>query len=698
MSKHTMLRIAAVAAAISLLSACHGGGSGTSGVVPAQARGGGGVQPYTGPSSLNVGWNAQILTRYGSYLGPATVQGNISLNLEPELRNEQGLLAYAKSTADPHSPNYRHWLTPQEIGTMYGAPQTAVTKAAKYFESYHLSVGTWPQHLMMVVSGTQANVEAAFGTHFGYWQIATPTGTVKVLAPEPNAPPHFATALPIAAVTNMVGVLMAHTYLERPADVEGAGYSAPLIRNGFDYSGLINAGDDGVGINLGIVGTGPISSADVPEYAVLSGTHLIATVVQKNVTAQPADSANNETGTGEFDPYPGGLTTPPPVTAPCNSEYTASPSATCNPEDGEAQLDTEQQAGMAPGATVNFYLAYNDEDCSYYGCPPSATGVEGIYLVDDEIQQMIADNLVDAISLSYGLGDPEAECSSGCYFNASGVGVGPDEFAALAAEGVTVFASSGDNGAYQCDNGYYPATSQCASYPATDASVIAVGGVNAPFTNSGQIQPSTQITSWAENTTYGGDGYFDNSPGSGGGPSCCIPAPSWQSGSPIHATLRETPDIALLADPNTGPMLDEDAAFNPPIGYYGASGGTSAAAPEAAAMWADFLSACKANSSCANHASGTHGYRWGIAAAPLLYAIAEAQSGYGTQNGCAGASPGGFYDVCAGSNGTNSDGTIYPGFASVPGYDEVTGLGVPFGGAMTNAIFAYEHYGTPNIP
>ena len=699
--KRTIPRVLALSALAGMLSACHGSSS-TGGSLPAGSGSSGGVATYTGPSTLAVNWAKDILANSATYLGPATISGTISLNVEPNLPREQALLQYAASTGDPSSANYRHWLTPQQIGQMFGASSTAIQTAAQYFEKYNLSVGTWPQHLMMVVSGTQPNVEAAFGTKFGFWRIQTSAGPVTVVGPQPNAPPHFSAAIPVQTVMNLVGFHPAHTYIERPADVEGPGYPATVIRNGFDYAHLINNGYNGNGINVGIIGTGPISSADVPAYAHLSGTSQYATVVQKNVTAQPADSANNETGTGEFDPDPGGLATPPPVTGPCNSEYTAAPSATCNPEDGEAQLDTEQQAGMAPGATVDFYLAFNNGDCTYYGCPSGSIGVEGIYLTDDEIQQVIADDLVDTLSLSYGLGEPEGECSSGCYYNSSGVGPGPDEFAAMAAEGITVFASSGDDGAYECDNGEGGlSTTQCAAYPATDPSVVAVGGVNAPFTESGAIQPATQITAWAENTTYGGNGYGDNSVGSGGGPSYYFAAPSWQSAAPISATKRETPDIALLADPNTGPMLVLDAAFAGDE-EYGASGGTSAAAPEAAAMFADFLSACKQNSTCAHAHSGTYGYRWGIAANQAFYAIAKAESGYGTQGACAGGTSGAFYDVCAGSNGayvaSPSPSGIYPGFKSGPGYDEVTGLGTPFGGYLAQALFLQCSCGSLSLP
>ncbi|HEY9084364.1 MAG TPA: protease pro-enzyme activation domain-containing protein, partial [Candidatus Tyrphobacter sp.] len=688
--KRTIVRALALAGIAALLSACHGGGTGSGSMLPARGSTGG-VGPYSGPAGLTFAWGSNTLQHNAAYLGPVTITGKLSLNLALTLRNAPGLLQYARSTADPHSGNYRHWLTPREIGAEFGASDAAVWSAEKYFMSYHLGVGTWPQHLMIVVTGSQANIEAAFGTKLGVWQIQTPAGPVKVYGPQPNAAPHFASALPVASVMNLVGLHAQHTFLERPGNVTGAGYSAPVIRNGFDYVGMINAGYSGQGINEGIIGTGPISSADVPAYATVSGNGAVATVVQKDVVAQPVDY----NGAPYNDPDPNGLATPPPVTGPCSAQNTYGPAVTtasCNEEDGEAQLDTEQQAGMAPGATVDFYLAYNNQDCgpAYYNCGAGYTGVEGIYLVDDEIQQAIADNVVDTLSLSYGEGEPDAYLTG--YFDNTGAGPGPTEFAALAAEGVTVFVSSGDNGAYQCDSGGAPATTLCASYPATDPSVISVGGVNASFTNSGQIQPSTQITAWAENTTYGGDGYFDNSAGSGGGPSQYFNVTStpWQVAAGNASGFRGTPDISLLADPRTGPLLLMYAAFIP--GYYFPSGGTSAAAPESAAMFADFLSACKANATCAHaHGGGAYGYRWGIAAATAFYAIATSQTGYGTQGACAGQGAGAFYDVCAGSNGVYSknNNMLNNGFPASPGYDFVTGLGVPFGGFLVNALMTY---------
>jgi hypothetical protein len=124
-----------------------------------------------------------------------------------------------------------------------------------------------------------------------------------------------------------------------------------------------------------------------------------------------------------------------------------------------------------------------------------------------------------------------------------------------------------------------------------------------------------------------------------------------------------------------------------------AIGGTSASAPESAAMWALALQACKASASC--NGGGTYGYRMGNPA-PLLYAI------YAKSNPLSGtySAPGFtpqlnyaqvFYDVTYGDNQAVPGPTVAPeptpnGYNSGPGYDQVTGMGAPFAGHLIQAV------------
>lgn len=653
--------------------------------------------PYTGPSTLsNFTWGADFM-KQAQYAGPAQVSA-LSVDVQLQAQNLPGLLEYAKMASDPASPLYRHFLTPAEIGERFGASQSTYEAAAAYFASYHLGVGTWPQRLSMVVTGKQSDMEAAFGTKFGVYHEYGRTFIAPAQAP------HFASAIPVAGVTGLVHANMKRTFLiQRPGNGNYYGMSGPQLRRAFDFTGAASSGFTGAGITVGVIGTGPIITGTKGDTTVLGSVYKesVANVAVVPVVAQTPGSSNKNTGTGAFDPQPTGLQTPPPTTALCTPPGGSGPggngfvSATCNPEDGEAQLDTEQIAQLAPGANVDFYLAYNTLDCNTaapynnpFGCPSGSTGAIGIMLTDDEIQQAIADNNVDSLSLSFG--QDEVSAQTGGYFSTAGSGPGPSEFAALAAEGVAVFVSSGDNGAHGCiDPASGGPTSQfCAEYPSSDPSVVAVGGVNYPMDGGGNLPPGAQITAWASNTTLGGDGFGDNSPGSGGGVSQYFAAPSYQSGLPatIQGTARGgkrvLPDVSMLADPLTGPavlMYGGTAPMLFPVG------GTSAAAPEMAAAWAVVLQACKASSSCAT-ASGAHPWRLGNPNG-LFYGIYSKSPQYSTT----------FYDVLAGNNGDTS---VYPspgpvnyysGYNAGAGYDLVTGVGVPFVGHLINAVISGQN-------
>src|SRR5262249_1424216 len=114
--------------------------------------------------------------------------------------------------------------------------------------------------------------------------------------------------------------------------------------------------------------------------------------------------------------------------------------------------------------------------------------------------------------------------------------------------GVAIFASSGDSGFG-------------ASYPATGANVIAVGGTT--------LATSSSARGWVEKAWSG----------AGAGCSSSVAKPSWQTD---HAdgqgcSMRMESDVSAVADPNTGV-----AVFD---GGWQVVGGTSAASPLVAGIY-----------------------------------------------------------------------------------------------------------------
>jgi len=235
---------------------------------------------------------------------------------------------------------------------------------------------------------------------------------------------------------------------------------------------------------------------------------------------------------------------------------------------GEAIMDLELIAGLAPQAHI---LDYQTDG--------SSTAFAQAMV--DVFNRVASDHKVQVLSVSYGTYESSLSTSEQVAVNRS--------LRMLAAEGISVFISSGDCGAF---TQRLPHIAQVA-FPASAVYSIAVGGTHLQVNDS---NVRTSETAW---------GAGDNLPfcmndwGSGGGVSqnTAFKRPSWQTGtgttthydgSASHVFiqpfdfsqtvsapngLRQVPDVAAAAYPNIAVYYQ---------GAWASSGGTSAAAP----IWA----------------------------------------------------------------------------------------------------------------
>ncbi len=287
---------------------------------------------------------------------------------------------------------------------------------------------------------------------------------------------------------------------------------------------------------------------------------------------------------------------------------------------GELMLDLEVIHAIAPGATLAVYTN------QYSG--PEWRASELLTLT-----ALVKENENAVVNLSFGGCEGEDDPSYRKVF----------EDAAMLHE--SVFASSGDSGAYECMlKGNTPPPTQDdigISCPACFASVTAVGGTRLSVRSD---------KSWYNEVVWEWPAEME---GTGGGVSRFQAMPDYQKQGFVrsNAGTRQVPDVSAAADPASGLAIYLNG--RPQRG-----GGTSQSAP----IWA-------AITALTNQYLKRAGHKPIGMMNPALYAVAANQI-YPA-----------FHDVTVGDNLEYSAG---------PGYDLVTGLGTPDVWNLVRDLEAYQ--------
>lgn len=355
------------------------------------------------------------------------------------------------------------------------------------------------------------------------------------------------------------------------------------------------------------------------------------------------------------------------------------PSATDDAGDGDIEVDLDQESilSTAPSANQHAYFA-----------PNTNAGFDDVFasVFDDvtgDAHATAPDRHIVALSASWG------ECESG--WGASAINTLEPIMESLVAAGVTIFASSGDDGIYDCrsPSGTGLDNSQAdVDFPASSPVVVGVGGTNlsAPRSKANTGKNWTE-TSWTctdavscQNTATGTGGTGGGASGSAYDSSTSdsfpgFPAPLYQhkyvKNAPFAgATNRLVPDIAADGDPATGFVLHtsdpEGLVLSGGTGELQV-GGTSLSSPISAAQLANTL--------------GDQDHRVGVGDIhTALYQAYQATKNLARTNPVRA-----FRDVVVGSNGAAADEGSDPSVDAQVGYDTNSGLG----GVLWSALVPY---------
>lgn len=557
---------------------------------------------------------------------------------------------------DPASPLYHHWLTPQQVGSMFGVAPADVAVVTSWLESQGLHVdGVEPNGVLIQASGSVASVSAAFRTNFAQFSVGPETRLSAT--DEPSVPTGLEAVIagvhglsesslhPQSKATAIKGQLTAQAGA-RPMLTTSNGNHYVTPNDFATIYGLVpvySAGNTGATVSgkaqrIAVVGRSRVAATDISDF--------------ESMTGLPSAQPNTIVATGGVDP---------------GTTHTA--------DQDEATLDVDRAMGTAPGAGVDLVVSSDSRT------------VSGVYLAAN----YAINTLVDPI-LSISFGDCEANAG------AQGVAAWDQLFSTAAAEGITVLVSSGDSGAAGCDgsSSAIPAT-QVASinYICSSSYATCVGGTQfADIAKPGSYWSTQNGTgqssalgyipegAWNEPTTVGPGGTTAYQvSGSGGGASQFVAKPGWQTGIGVPTDgQRDVPDVALNSAEHDGYFAClQYAGGDCSQKAFEVFGGTSAAAPSMAGIVA-----------LLNTATGVPAGNLN----PLLYRLAA-----DTSNGV-------FHDVTVDSSGVNGCMASVPslcnnstpsaagltgglaGFTVNTGYDQVTGWGSVDAGKLLAAATA----------
>jgi putative cell wall-binding protein len=529
-------------------------------------------------------------------LGALSSGQPISFQLVLAPSNRVGLDNLLAELYDPASPEYHQWLPPGAFDAEFG-PSAATVNAAL---SWLRGAGFGANHqaaFTIDATGTVGALSSGLGVTLERYRI--PEG--RSVYAEPQTP-----EVPSALAPDITGILglndlPAATPLAEKFEGSGpatgaaqpaaqstcssatsladqiGGYTTVSLGAAYGVGALTGAGFDASGERLAVFELAPSSPADISNFQSCFGLHVPVSVVPVDGGGTP-----DQAGTGEAD------------------------------------LDIEQLASQAPGATsISSYEGPNTDAGTY-----------------DTTAKIVDDDSATFISDSWGLCEPLNPTS------------GVDTIASVdvlleqaASQGQSVFTADGDSGSEDCyatNNN----SSLAVDYPSSNPWVTAVGGTSLNLNG-------------IEAVWNGCDGVVDAGcalgDGAGGGGTASVePRPLWQAGlsepasascAPHGSNCRELPDIS--ADAGVPVVFFTDGSWG---GYIG----TSIGAPLEAGIWAD------RGSECSQPSSGV--------AAPVYYALAAS-----------GAYSGGLHDIVSGDN--DLTGTNGGQFTAGPGYDLASGLG-----------------------
>lgn len=209
-----------------------------------------------------------------------------------------GAEQFARSVADPKSPYYRHFLTPEQVGSRFGLSSAQVEKVRAYLAAQGMKITeVGKSHLSVSADATVAQAETAFHTTLQAYaspDVSAPKEGLYSFTTQPGVPSE------IAGMITHIGGLENFTQPKPMANT----ITPPMVRTLYNTAPIYNAGMHGEGRTIGISNFDGFRLSALPNLYSKFGLTAPAAGVGTNVTVRPINGgagAGTQQGEGDLD-------------------------------------------------------------------------------------------------------------------------------------------------------------------------------------------------------------------------------------------------------------------------------------------------------------------------------------------------------------------------------------------------------------
>jgi subtilase family serine protease len=356
---------------------------------------------------ITLGGNTRSETVTGTDLGRVSDDlafPHLSIQLQRSPAQQAALDTFLANVNNPKSTDFHKWVNAAEFGSRFGLAPADITAVTSWLGSHGIAVNSVSANLVMDVSATAGQLTDAFHTEIHKLNV--------------NGVQHFANMsdprIPAALAGVVAGPASMHDFMPHMLSKPRPNFTTPLpgatgtfqvvvpldLQTIYNISPLYASGISGQGMTIAVVEDSDLfSNADWSTFRKELG--LSRAFPQGNLSVI---HPNASTGPACVDPGDNG-------------------------DDGEAALDVEWSSAAAPNASIMMIAC---KDTTEFG------GFIGLQNVLNG-----AATLPQVVSISFG----ESESEEG----AAGNLLITNLYALAAAQGVSVFVSSGDEGAASSD-------------------------------------------------------------------------------------------------------------------------------------------------------------------------------------------------------------------------------------------------------